>query len=68
MHKWEVKANYKRKGLVNRCPMCQLEEDTTDNVLELNKVVKKFNLNDERAKEWREIVEIYRTRTRKTGQ
>ena len=52
-HMWELKANYGRKGLDNRYPMCQSEED------------KKFNLNDERRKEWGEIcrnlwVEIYR--------
>ena len=57
---WEVKANYERKGLGNRFPMCQSEEDTTEHVLEFNKGDKKFKLNEERGKEWGEIVEIYR--------
>ena len=56
---WEVKANYERKGLGNRFPMCQSEEDTTEHVLEFNKGDKKFKLNEERGKEWGEIVEIY---------
>ena len=47
---WEVKANYERKGLDNRFPMCQLEEDTTEHVLEFNKGDKKFKLNEEREK------------------
>ena len=49
-----MKANYGRKGF------CQSEEDTTEHVLECNKEDKKFNLNDERGKEWGEMVEIYR--------
>ena len=42
--------------------MCQSEEDTIDLALEGNKGDKKSNLNDERGKEWGEIVEIYRAR------
>ena len=60
LHMWEVKANYGMKGLDSRCPMCQSEEDTTEHVLECNKGDKKFNMNDERGKEWGEIIEIYR--------
>ena len=60
LHMLELKANYERKGLGNRCPMCQSEEDTTEHVLECNNGDKKFNLNDERGKECGEIVEIYR--------
>ena len=37
LHMWELKANYGRKGLDNRCPMCQSQEDTTGQVLEYNK-------------------------------
>ena len=48
---WELKANYGRKGLDNRCPMCQSEMDTIENVVECNKRDKKFNLNYERGKE-----------------
>ena len=44
----------------DRCSICQSEEDTTEHVLEYNKGDKKFNLNDERGKEWGEILEIYR--------
>ena len=60
LHIWELKVNYRRKGLDNRRPMCQSEEDTTEHVLKFNKGDKKFNLNDERGKEWSEIVEIYK--------
>ena len=42
LHMWELKANYGRKGLENRWPMCQSEEDTTDHVLECNKGDKKL--------------------------
>ena len=31
---WDEKDNYERKGLDNRCPICQSEEDTTEHVLE----------------------------------
>ena len=57
---WELKANYGRKGLDNRCSVCQSEDDTTEHVLECNKGDKKLNLNDERGKEQKEIKEIYR--------
>ena len=56
---WELKANYGRKGLDKRCPMCWLEEDTIEYVLGCSKGDKKFNLNDKRVKEWGEIVESY---------
>ena len=45
--------------------MCQSEEYTSEHVLECNKGDKKFNLNDERGKEWEEIVEIYRKNKKK---
>ena len=64
LHMWELKANYGRQNLDNRCLMCQPEEDTTEHALECNKGDKKFNLNDERGKEWREIVEMYRKKKR----
>ena len=64
---WELKANYAKKGLDNRRPMCQSEVDTTEHVLECNKRDKKFNLNDERGKEWGEIQKFIE-RTRKTDQ
>ena len=50
LHMWELKANYAKKGLDNRCPACQSKEDTTEHVLECNKGDKKFNLNDERER------------------
>ena len=34
--------------------------DTREHVLECNTGDKKFNLNDERGKQWGDIVEIYR--------
>ena len=57
---WELKANYRRKGLNNRCLISKSEVDTTEHVLECNTGDKKFNLNDERGKQWGDIVEIYR--------
>ena len=60
-----VKSYYRRKGLDNRCPMCQSEEDSAERALECNKGYKKFNLNDERGKEWGEIVQIYRKNKKK---
>ena len=56
----EFKANYGGKGFDNRCPMCQSEEDTTEHILKCNKGQKKLNLNDERRKEFVEIIKIYR--------
>ena len=40
--------------------MCQSEVDTTEHVLECKKGDKKFNLNDERGKEWGDNVKTYR--------
>ena len=60
LHIGELKANYGRKGLGNRCPMHQSEQDTTLNFLECNKRDNKFNFNDERGKEWGETVKMYR--------
>lgn len=54
----ELKVNYRRKSLGNRCPMCQTK-DTAEHGLECKKGDKKFTLNDERGKGWREIVAIY---------
>ena len=45
--------------------MCQSEEDSAERALECNKGYKKFNLNDERGKEWGEIVQIYRKNKKK---
>lgn len=53
----ELKVNYRRKSLGNRCPMCQTK-DTAEHGLECKKGDKKFTLNDERGKGWREIVAI----------
>ena len=60
LHIGELKANYGRKGLGNRCPMHQSVQDTTLNFLECNKRDNKFNFNDERGKEWGETVKMYR--------
>ena len=43
LHMWELKANYGRKGLINRCPICQSEDDTIEHVLECNKRNNKCN-------------------------
>ena len=59
LHMWELKANYGRKGLGNRSPMFH-QKRIPRNMSWNKKGDKKFNLNDERGKEWREIVEIYR--------
>ena len=60
LHMWGLKANYGKKGLDIRCPICQSEVDTAEHVLECNIGDKKFNQNDDKGKEWGEIVEIYR--------
>ena len=47
------------EGIFSR-PGSQSEEDTTQQVLECNKGDQKLTLNDERGKEWGEILGIYR--------
>ena len=42
-----LKANYGRKVLDSRCPMCHSEKDTTEYVVEYNKEDKKTIFNDE---------------------
>ena len=51
----DLKANYGRKVLDSRCPMCHSEKDTTEYVVEYNKEDKKTIFNDEWRKEWGEI-------------
>ena len=43
----DLKANYGRKVLDSRCPVCHLEKDTTEYVVEYNKEDKKTIFNDE---------------------
>ena len=59
LYMWEFKANYGRKGLGNRSPMFH-QKRIPQNMSWNKKGDKKFNLNDQRGKEWEEIVEIYR--------
>ena len=41
-------------------PNVSIRRDTTEHALEYNKGDQKFDFNDERGKEWGEIVKIYR--------
>ena len=53
LHLYQLKANYGRKSLGNRCPMCQSEEvhvEHAEHVLKCHKGDKKFNFNDKRGK------------------
>ena len=59
-HKWQVNCNYKRDNTDTKCPLCKKSEDTTEHVLEWEKV-NSFTLSKENSKGgWEEITEIYR--------
>ena len=74
LHMWGLKDSYWRKGLANRCPMCQhslpkvflvgqgLNQRRTlhNKSWNITKETLKLTLNDQRGKEWGEILGIYR--------
>ena len=41
---WDLKADYGRKGLDSRCPMCQSEEDTTEQVLGYKETINSISM------------------------
>ena len=64
-HKWQVNCNYKRDNTDIKCPLCKKSEETTEHVLEWEKV-NNFTLSKENSKgEWEEITEIYRKNEKK---
>ena len=48
---WDLKKNYKKKEEQPLCPLCELEEDTTDR--------KQRNIKNNTGEKWEEVVHIY---------
>ena len=60
-----MNCNYKRGDTDTKCPLCKRSKDTTEHLLECEKV-KKFTLSKENSKgEWEEITDIYRKNKKK---
>ena len=60
-----MNCNYKRGDTDTKCPLCKRSKDTTEHLLECEKV-KKFTLSKEKSKgEWEEITDIYRKNKKK---
>ena len=53
---WDLKKNYKKKEEQPLCPLCELEEDTTDR--------KQRNIKNNTGEKWEEVVHIYIYRER----
>ena len=51
---WEVWCNYGHVDQEGKCPICKIDEDTTEHVLECNRSGEDLKLNNERGKEWTE--------------
>ena len=67
LHMWDLKKNYKKEEEQPLCPLCEIEEDTTENVLRCGRDTdrKQRNIKNNTEEEWEEVVQIYRENKRK---
>ena len=64
---WDLKKNYKSEEEQSLCPLCEIEEDTTEHVLRCGRDTdrKTRNIKNNTEEEWGEVVQIQRENKRK---
>ena len=62
-----IKIRLQMWGLKNLCPLCEIEEDTTEHVLRCKRYTDRNprNIKNNTEEEWEEVVQIYRENKRK---
>ena len=67
LYMWDLKKNYKKEEEQPLCPLCKIEEDTTEHVLRCGRDTnrKQRNIKNNTEEEWDEVVQIYRENKRK---
>ena len=69
LNMWDLKKNYKKEEEQPLCPLCEIEEDTTEHVLKRGRDTDRKQRNIKKKKnaeeEWEEVVQIFRENKRK---
>ena len=67
LHMWDLKKNYKKEEEQTLCPLCEVEEDTTEHVLRCGRDTgrKQRNIKNNTEEEREVVVQIYRENKRK---
>ena len=62
LHIWNLKKNNRKEEERPLCSLCQIEDDTTEHVLQCGRDQnrKQKNTEDNKAEEWKEVVQIFR--------
>ena len=55
-----MKRNYPREEEDIKCPICNQNEDTTENVLECQTAETVYKIRDNTSNQWAEVVKLYR--------
>ena len=61
LHMWDLKKNYKKEEEQPLCPLCEIEEDTTEHVLRYGRDTdrkQQRNIKNNTAEEWEKVLQI----------
>ena len=64
---WDLKKNFKKEEKQLLFPLCETDDDTTDDVLKCgrDRDRKQRNIKNNTEKEWEKVVQIFRENARK---
>ena len=65
LHMWDLKKNYEKEKEQPLCPLCEIEEDTTEHVLRCGRDADSKQRNIKYNEEREEVVQIHRENKRK---